>query len=161
MIKYITGDLLEFPEGINTILHCANCKNTMGSGVALALRQKWPMVYTVDIIAAKSLKNTLGEISIAEIGSGKRVFNGYGQENYNRTGEFGRMINYEALYKILKQSHDILLNENDNGAKNVLGIPALLGCVRAGGDVRILNAMLDVIYGKSPLKVFVVEYNKK
>lgn len=43
MIKYIKGDLLSATDGL--IIHGCNTRGAMGSGVAGAIRKKWPQVY--------------------------------------------------------------------------------------------------------------------
>lgn len=42
-MKYITGNLLDITRGI--IVHGCNCQGVMGSGVAQAIRKKYPLVY--------------------------------------------------------------------------------------------------------------------
>lgn len=43
MITYVKGNLLEAPEPI--IVHGCNARGVMGSGVAKALRDKWPVIF--------------------------------------------------------------------------------------------------------------------
>jgi len=46
-MKIIKGDLLkEFPVNLDAIGHVCNCQGVMGSGIALAIRDKFPTVYT-------------------------------------------------------------------------------------------------------------------
>lgn len=45
MINYIKGNLLNAPSGL--IIHGCNCSGGFGSGVAGAIRSKWPYVYNV------------------------------------------------------------------------------------------------------------------
>jgi O-acetyl-ADP-ribose deacetylase (regulator of RNase III) len=43
MLHYKKGNLLEVKEGI--ITHGVNCQGVMGSGVALAIKQKYPSAF--------------------------------------------------------------------------------------------------------------------
>lgn len=43
MIKIVKGDLLKVEKGI--IVHQVNCQKTMGSGIALSIRKKYPSHY--------------------------------------------------------------------------------------------------------------------
>ena len=42
-IKYFDGDVLTSTAPI--IMHQVNCKGSMNSGVAKAIKEKWPVVY--------------------------------------------------------------------------------------------------------------------
>lgn len=43
MIRYVKGNLLDAPEPL--IIHGCNAQGVMGSGVAKAIREKWPVVF--------------------------------------------------------------------------------------------------------------------
>lgn len=43
-MEKIHGNLLDITNGI--IIHGCNCKGSMGAGIALQIRRKWPDVYT-------------------------------------------------------------------------------------------------------------------
>jgi len=45
MITYKVGDILDFSE--DAFGHGCNCQNTMGSGVAKAVRAKNPFMYEI------------------------------------------------------------------------------------------------------------------
>ena len=45
MVKYIKKDITTIEEGV--IVHGVNCQGVMGSGVAKAIRNKWPEVFKV------------------------------------------------------------------------------------------------------------------
>ena len=55
MIKEINCDLLTAP--VDAIFHCCNCFNTMGAGVALAIKNKYPEVFKVE----KNFKNVISD----------------------------------------------------------------------------------------------------
>ena len=43
MIRYVKGDITE--SNCDIICHQVNCRGAMNSGVAKAIREKWPEVY--------------------------------------------------------------------------------------------------------------------
>ena len=46
-VEHVIDDLLEFPRGINVLVHCCNNSNpgVMGSGIALSIRQRYPAAH--------------------------------------------------------------------------------------------------------------------
>lgn len=91
------GDLLDFPKGLRAIAHSCNCQNTMGGGIAKAIRDRYPQAWEADCEAARRGINKLGQFSDADIGN-KRVYNLYTQKTYGRGKRF---VNYEAFYEAL------------------------------------------------------------
>lgn len=61
MIKIVKGDLLKVEKGI--IVHQVNCQKTMGSGIALSIRKKYPSHY----IQYLQTEPQLGQIIITPI----------------------------------------------------------------------------------------------
>lgn len=43
----------------------------------------------------------------------------------------------------------------------IIGVPYKMACDRAGGDWRIVEAMLNVIFIDADIEVLVVEYSKE
>lgn len=83
-------DLTEVTHGV--IVHGCNCSNGFGSGVALAIKKRWPKAeqeyrklmsgfrsYPVDAL--------LGTVQIVEINPGLDVINGFTQLKYGRDGK--------------------------------------------------------------------------
>jgi len=141
MINLHQGDLLTAPVGI--ICHQANCQNTMGSGVAKSIREKFPDAWKADCEAAKSGFNVLGNISVGKDISPSFVnfyiVNIYGQFRY---GLDTRHTNYEAVYKGLEKT----LEFTKSVGTPPIGFPYKMGSVRGGGDWRIIQKMIEVIF---------------
>jgi O-acetyl-ADP-ribose deacetylase (regulator of RNase III) len=120
---------------------CCNCMCTMGSGIARAIREKYPSAYEADCETKAGDKEKLGGVTYANIkGTSRYIFNIYGQYDF---GTSKRQLNYEAMYTGLQITRDYM--------KHIYGIPVLLipykmGCDRAGGDFRIVNTMLNVLF---------------
>jgi len=158
MIEHKTGNLLDFGHGITMIAHCANIKNCFGSGIALQIKEEYPAAYEADCEAAEKGKNNLGQFSVAKLPNGKFIVNLYGQSLY---GMDERQLDYEAIYIALEELHRLLLEAKEKGKVHILGVPKLMGCFRAGGSWKVVNAMLEVIFLDSPIKLVIVEYIKK
>ncbi len=143
MIKDIKIDI--FASGAQVILHSCNTQNTMGSGIAKALRSRWPAVYEADCLAKTGNYNKLGAISVAnikdDISTIKFVINCYSQEFY---GHDKRYSNYEALYNALERVKVFCLF---NGNIKTIAAPYKMASNLAGGDWRIVRPMFDVIFG--------------
>lgn len=149
-ITYKEGCLIKgFKKGeVQAIAHQANCFNTMGSGVAKAIRAQWPEVYEADCATVKGDRNKLGTLSWCPvITDGRRkdghgpVFNLYGQYNYGYDGN--QYTDLEALESAMSQ---MALFCKGMGITTI-GMPKL-GCGLAGAnweDVEeiILNTLAD------------------
>lgn len=88
--KYIKRDITKETEGL--IIHGVNCQGVMGSGVALAIRKKWPKVYEDYMKVCKIINHPdklLGRISFVEnVGSSDLVVvNAFTQRNYGNDGQ--------------------------------------------------------------------------
>ena len=125
------------------VAHCCNIQNTMGSGVALALRNRFPEVYTADSAAyIMHGKTLLGRSIVVPVETSPEdtkieyVVNMYGQPNY---GYVGRHINYESFYQCLEQ----LAKHCEDLQIKSLSMPYNIGCQRAGGCWEIVKAMID------------------
>lgn len=158
-MKILDISLLEAP--VDVIGHCCNCQNTMGSGIARFLRDKWPVVYDADTEATKASKVNLGAFSIAKINDPKsqikRVFNLYGQDLYGRDA---RMVNYEAIYQALSSMASLVKSKGVPLGFTKVGFPHGMGCVRAGGDWRIVEKMIEVAFENTGLEVMICRYDK-
>ena len=86
MINYIKKDIITVDNGI--IAHGVNCQGVMGSGVAKAIRNKWPEVYEIyrDLPRGKGL---LGVCNLVTLEQGRLyVANCYTQVFYGYNGRF-------------------------------------------------------------------------
>ena len=153
-INEITGNLLDFPDGIDVAVHQANCQNIMGGGIAAQVRERYPEVYKADTEAHKEGLALLGFFSGCELRSdpSKIVLNLYGQD---RIGE-GRQTNSEGLYTALDRAFSLATSTKN---PRHIGIPYLMGCGLAGGDWKIVRAMIDVLVEKYSIPVTIVKYD--
>lgn len=89
MIKIVKGNLLDaFDCGdINILIHGCNCFNTMGSGVARQIKERYPIAYEVDSETQNGDISKLGHYSCA-IMNGKVIVNAYTQFMYGNGDDF-------------------------------------------------------------------------
>lgn len=84
-MKIINNDITEETEGL--IIHGVNCQGVMGTGVALAIRNKWPIAY-IDYKSActeyRKSKVLLGKLQVSRIDDNLYIGNGFTQEYYGR-----------------------------------------------------------------------------
>lgn len=107
MIEYKKGDLLAVTEGV--IIHGCNAQGVMGSGVALAVKNKYPKAYE----AYKSFEERRGlrtaSISEWRVSKNLCIANMVTQEFYGRDPKV-RYVSYGAIhlgFERLHESHPI------------------------------------------------------
>lgn len=159
-VNKIKGNLLDFPEDINVIVHCANCQNTFGSGIAAQIREEYPVAYEADTkhheLCKKDGKQQLGTYSVATLVNGKRIINLYAQ---NLFGTSHRQVDYEAFYVGLEDIRDVLEKATKAGRPWNLGIPYKIASDRAGGNWTIIETMINELFKDSPVKCYIVEWD--
>jgi len=163
ILKYAHGDLLDMmDEGrVNYVLHCCNCQAIMGSGIALQIKNRYPAVHDAYLNYHNLMGLELGTVSYAKAGEvsslvRRYVFNLHAQ---NLFGSGDRFVDYEALYKSMERARHIIVS--NIGGVGTVGVPYNMAAFRAGGDFRIVEVMLEVIFEKTNLDVMIVKYNGK
>lgn len=137
MIRVVNGDLLEADSPF--ICHQVNCQGVMGSGVAKAIRDKYPEVYTQYKRFCRRYKgDLLGRVQYASTATGKIVVNLFAQEKFGYDGKC--YTDYDALRKCLEELRDNIATSTE------IAFPYLMGCHRGGGDWNIVYAMLEDIF---------------
>ena len=149
MIKYRKGNLLDVTHGV--IAHGVNCQGVMGSGVAKAVRAKYPHVY--EAYRSRCLftegKGLLGQVQLLDSvqTDGTRtcppddlllVANCFTQDRY---GTDKRYVNYEAIAQCFAT-----LNKR---VPNMYGCPLhipKIGAGLAGGDWNVIEAIINSEY---------------
>jgi O-acetyl-ADP-ribose deacetylase (regulator of RNase III) len=179
-IKHIKGNLLDFPPycqtdpnkytGINNIAHSCNTRNIMGGGIAKQIKNRYPQAYEADTEAYNQEYDKdaqyihwLGKYSKAEIESKflpnnkGRIYNLYTQANL---GEGKRQVLYEDFWQALKNmQEDLLFIQHETGEPQVLGLPYGISCGLAGGNWKIIKAMIDDIFLDSLIKTYIVKFD--
>ncbi len=142
MLKHAKGDLLEMAEQgqFNIIIHGCNCHNTMGSGIARQIRERYPQAYDADCATNYADRNKLGTISVAlannRAGEKFVIVNAYTQYDFNRGGVLNDVFEYDAFKNILNG-----FARDASPAMNI-GLP-YIGMGLAGGDKKRILAMIE------------------
>lgn len=103
MIKYVNGDLLDVNEGV--IIHGCNAQGVMGSGVALAVKHKYPKVYEAYKSFEKKHGLRLASLSMQKVSPILYVANLVTQEFYGRDPNT-RYVSYGAILLGFEKLHD-------------------------------------------------------
>lgn len=153
MITIVRKNLLSVTEGI--ILHGVNCQGVMGSGVALQIRNKYPIVYDKYISIFNKLKEEnidkralLGTVQDVRINKDLYVFNCFTQLYYGKDNNI-RYVDYEALENCLKttiKTYNIIKLVNPN-FKSAIAFPKI-GAGLANGEWTIIKEIIENTLGK-------------
>lgn len=146
MILHREGNILN--SGADVICHQVNCMGAMNSGVAKAIRQRWPQVYTEYRNAARDLSTDdefcdeelswmhmhghIQPVYISE--TNQTVINMFAQRGYGYDG--ARYTSYDAFWTCLCE-----IREHITPGKKI-AFPARIGCVRGGADWTIIQTMI-------------------
>ena len=149
MVKIRVGNLLNAKEDV--ICHQVNCQGVMGSGVAKAIREKWPEVYEsyracVDI----NDHELLGNVLIVPINCGfQSVANMFAQNLYGYDGN--RYTSYDAFYKCLEEIRDGVTRHCS------IAFPYNIGSDRGGASWKVIYAMICDVLGDRDVTIYKLE----
>lgn len=115
------------------IVHGCNAQGVMGSGVALAIKRKFPDAYAEYMKAFQAGKLRLGTCTFWTDGT-TTVINGVTQEFYGRDGK--KYVNYDAVREVFEFVADI---EHITGS--AVNFP-LIGCGLGGGVWSIVEDII-------------------
>ncbi len=163
MVTFHNGNILD--SGADIICHQVNCQGKMNSGVAKAIREKWPEVYikymeSNEIIWDKAHEHgrmiwnhMLGQIQVVFIADKKTmaVVNMFAQENYGYDGR--RYTSYDAFWSCLGE-----IKRTINPGLRI-ALPARIGCVRGGANWSVILKMIEEVLGED-YNVEIWDYDK-
>jgi O-acetyl-ADP-ribose deacetylase (regulator of RNase III) len=171
-IRYVIGDVREpIINDKNLIIHCCNDQGRMGSGVALAILNKWPRVREHYVrwfknnstMVIKNLDGSipdgsfkLGNIQFVRVEIGKTiVINMIAQHD---TVEIDGVapIRYDAMRECLKKVYNMAVSANA-----IVNMPYLMGCDRAGGDWNIVEKMIAEELCEKDISVIIYDIDNR
>jgi len=153
MIKTVKGNLLSVTEGI--ILHGVNCQGVMGSGIALQIRNKYPVVYHNYTSLFNKLKEQkidkatlLGSIQEVIINKDLSIINCFTQLYYGRDPKV-RYIDYVALERCLELVIQLFNTKKltNSDFKPLIAFPRI-GAGLANGDWSVIENIIEKTLGK-------------
>ena len=135
MIKVVKSNLLDATETI--IAHQVNCQKKMNSGVAKAIREKYPEVFE-EYLNTEPQLGTVGYISVDR----RYVANMYSQDMYGYDGK--QYTDYEAFRKCCKSIvNECRLSKHMKKEFNV-AMPYKIASDRGGADwEKIMDILLE------------------
>lgn len=141
MIHFKKMNLLE--ADVDYICHQVNCQGKMNSGVAKAIRERWPIVYTTYWNTFLSESNLLGKILLVDINEYEprtwpdqpAIINMFSQEFYGYDGK--RYTSYDAFDSCLQKIKETV----PKGSK--IAFPYKIGCDRGGGKWNIIFGLIS------------------
>lgn len=147
-LKFVLGDITK--SDANYICHQVNCQGAMGSGVAKAIKDKWPVVYTDYRRFYESNKSLLNEIQIVAVSTEQSVINMFAQEYYGY--DRNQYTSYDAFWKCLNK----IKNTVPKGSK--IAFPSKIGCCRGGANWKVILTMISEVL-ESDYNVEIWEYD--
>jgi hypothetical protein len=154
MITHVIGNLVEQP--VDAFLHQANCFNTMRSGVAKSVVDKYPEVYEADCQTPTGDRGKLGTFSFSRTSDGKIGYNLYSQFNFGYDGKL--YTNYDAIRAGLLKIKEHIKENISNTAR--VGIPFNMGCARGGGNWDIVFNIIKEIFENDPIQIIICEFRE-
>lgn len=148
MINEIKGDLLS-ARGV--IVHGCNAQGVMGSGVAKAIKDKWPMVFEEYLAFMKPdhpklvhlhAEWCMGRIQKVVVSDRVVVINAITQQNYGRDGK--RYVSYDAIDRAFLAVERMCMLEPYyfHGARATINFP-LIGCGLGGGHWPVVREIIE------------------
>lgn len=142
MMYFKKMDLLE--ANVDYICHQVNCQGKMNSGVAKAIRERWPIVYSTYLKTWQSAPRRLqllGTILLVDINMYEpywpkqpAIINMFSQEFYGYDGK--RYTSYDAFDDCLQKIKKTV----PKGSK--IAFPYKIGCDRGGGKWNIIFGLI-------------------
>ena len=163
MVTFHNGNILD--SGADIICHQVNCQGAMNSGVAKAIRQKWPEVYTEYRNKARDLSSEefcdedlswmhmFGHIQTVFLADKRTmaVINMFAQAGYGYDGR--RYTSYDAFWSCLGEIKKYI----KPGLR--IAFPARIGCVRGGANWNVVLTMIEEVLG-ADYNVEIWDYDK-
>jgi O-acetyl-ADP-ribose deacetylase (regulator of RNase III) len=131
-IIYKKGDVTEASE--DAIVHGCNAQGVMGSGVAAAIRTKFPEAYQTYRNKHEKFGLMVGEL-VPGFSNGKTIVNAITQQDF---GTHRRQVDYEGIYKALET-----LNLGCIRAEITAVAFPRIGAGLGGGNWRVIEAMIE------------------
>lgn len=157
-MKYVKGNLLDLAEQgeFDIVVQGCNCQNTMGSGLAKEIRERYPKAYIADQVTQKGDPDKLGcftqsyvngtrsanidDVAHRSVNYSFTILNAYTQMYYGYDGK--QYVDYNAVRRVFKQIK--LLYDLNPQASTRIGIPKI-GAKRGGGDWNVISQIIDEI----------------
>ncbi|KKL18092.1 hypothetical protein LCGC14_2478960 [marine sediment metagenome] len=162
ILRTIEGDVTN-PQTSETreiviIPHCCNNLKIMGSGVALALKKKWPLVYQVyNKMSAPSPHCLLGKVSYAKIDNHLVIANMIGQDGVVSSTN-SKPIKYLALANAMREVVGFIKMIKTQTVNPVVIHSCKFGSDLAGGNWDFILELIREIWLENGIDVVIYEF---
>ena len=164
-IHFVKGNLLD--ANLEYFCHQVNCQGRMGSGIAKAIKEKWPVVYDEYIQKYKDRENEilrncssfewipsvsetlLGDIQLVRVNVDKTVVNMFAQEYYGYDGK--RYTSYDAFWSCLSKIREVV------PAGSKIGFPDHIGCGLGGANWEVILTMIKEVLNDYDVYIYKLE----
>jgi O-acetyl-ADP-ribose deacetylase (regulator of RNase III) len=137
-------------EPLDGIIHSANCFHTMGGGIALRIKNKFPEAFAADMETICGDKTKMGTFSVAVLPSNFHIFNMYSQYSIGH----GKQTRYDAVDDGLRLIERYAFDRS----LMTLGLPKNMGCVLGGGKWSVVRAIIGEVFDESPIDLYICNY---
>lgn len=139
-MKIITkiGNLLDVTEG--HIVHGCNAQGVMGSGVALAVKNKYPQAYKDYVDEYNSVGLVLGNVYPTQVSDELFLWNAITQDNYGRDPR--RFMSYDAIETCFAKIQASIDADWHSDILPEIHIPAI-GAGLGGGNWEIIREIIE------------------
>lgn len=158
VIKQIDGNLLD--SNAELIMHQVNCQGKMNSGVAKAIREKWPNVYSEylklvndKLYSSEKYFSLLGVVQPVTVSDTQKVLNLFGQDKYGYDGK--QYTSYNAIECCFKKIADYC---TEKGFKTI-AMPYMMSCCRGGGNWGTIMKLLEESFKNTDVTIEIWKIN--
>lgn len=165
--KFENSDITNSKSDI--ICHQVNCQGKMGSGVAKAIKEKFPSAYRMYMQKFEGTGNSsvifkalMGSVQYVRIPDNERnnwgdqyVANMFAQFYYGYDGK--RYTDYDAFYNCLE---DIKRFAKEHSIVSSIAFPYRIGCDRGGANWNIILTMIEEVFKDLDIKIEIHSLNK-
>ena len=148
----VNGNLLDTTAPV--IIHQTNCCKGFGSGVAKAIRDKWPLVAEKHMLACqvneelgKPTSELLGKIQAVSVDKNKVVINMYAQDHFGYDG--ARYTSYDALDDCLNKVKKYCIEHKFNR----IALPYKMSSVRGGANWEVVQALIKANFEDTDIEI--------
>jgi O-acetyl-ADP-ribose deacetylase (regulator of RNase III) len=148
-IEYVSGDLFQNKYAVQAFAHGCNCQGSMGAGIAVTFRQRYPDMYTQyrALCKAEPRQFNLGDVFLWKAVEQPWVFNLGTQE-----GIWRARASYEAIEQALGKMRTLA----DAEGVTSIGIPRI-GVGYGGLSWKKVRVLIEQVFGDWPGRLVVYE----
>lgn len=145
--KYRDGDLLNATTDV--IAHQTNCSGGFGTGVAGAVRKKYPSVFDAykKFVNGKKPEELLGKVQFIKLENRQYIVNLFGQKNFGYDG--AQYTSYDAIWNALQL---LKINMFEMNLTSV-AFPYLMASHRGGANWEVIEKMIEQTFKDTDISV--------